>query len=121
MSAGTASLSGANNQGYPGSNSIGIRRAPTFTTAIAFEITPVKATAVQTQVQSMLAKSSKILSKDTIIVAVDGDGLVLRGLAKDDHERRLAEALVRLTPGVRNVRNELAVPETAPNPRRVPQ
>jgi hypothetical protein len=121
MSTGTANLSNATNQGYPGSNSIGIRRAPAYTTAIAFERTPVKTTAVQSDVQAMLAKSSKILSKDTIIVAVDGNGIVLRGIAKDEHERRLAEALVRLTPGVRNVRNELAVPEPAPIPRRVPE
>jgi hypothetical protein len=117
-SMGTANISGTN-QGYPGANSIGTRRAPAYTTAVAFEITRVKPTVVQSQVQSMLSKSSKILSKDTIVVALDGDALVLRGLAKDDHERRLAEALVRLTPGVRNVRNELAVPEIAPDPRRV--
>jgi hypothetical protein len=117
MSTGTANVSGTN-QGYPGSNSIGIRRAPTYTTVIAFERTPVRPTAVRADVQGILAKSSKIASKDTIIVAADGDGIVLRGLAKDDHERRLAEALVRLTPGVHNVRNELAVPETAPIPRK---
>jgi hypothetical protein len=120
-SMGTASISGANNQGYPGSNSIGTRRAPAYTTAVAFDITPVKPTVVQSDVQAMLNRSSKILSKDTIVVALDGDVLVLRGTAKDAHERRLAEALVRLTPGVRNVRNELAVPEVAPNPRPVTQ
>jgi osmotically-inducible protein OsmY len=45
----------------------------------------------------------------TIQVATEGDSLVLRGIVKDEHDRRLAEAIARLTPGVRELRNELAV------------
>jgi hypothetical protein len=119
---GTATISGGANQGnYPGSNSIGVRRAPAYSTTIAFDYSPRATSLLQSDVQAVLARSSKIQSKDTIQVAVDGDALVLRGIAKDDHERRLTEAIVRLTPGVRNLRNELAVIlESAPAPRRVP-
>ncbi|MFL5244620.1 MAG: BON domain-containing protein [Gemmataceae bacterium] len=59
--------------------------------------------------QSVLDRSSKIQSKSTILVGVEGGSLVLRGIVKNDHERRLAEAIARLTPGVRDLRNELAV------------
>jgi osmotically-inducible protein OsmY len=46
---------------------------------------------------------------------MDGSTVVLRGSVRDDHERRLAEALVRLTPGVRAVRNELTAPGGSPS------
>jgi len=39
-------------------------------------------------------------SGNTIQVATDRGALVLRGIVNDDHERRLAEAIARLTPGV---------------------
>jgi len=42
-------------------------------------------------------------------VGLEGGSLVLRGIVNDDHERRLAEAVARMTPGVRDLRNELAV------------
>ena len=35
--------------------------------------------------------------------------MVLQGVVASDKERRLAEGLVRVTPGVRDVRNELVV------------
>jgi len=64
---------------------------------------------LRAEVQTILDRSSKIQSKGTIQVGLEGNTLVLRGLVKNDHERRLAEAIARLTPGVRDLRNELAV------------
>jgi osmotically-inducible protein OsmY len=46
-------------------------------------------------------------------LALDGDVVVLRGVVQDERERALAETLARMTPGVRGVRNELAVRETS--------
>jgi len=43
-----------------------------------------------------------------------GPVIVLRGSVATDHERRLAEALVRLTPGVRDLVNELEVRGSPP-------
>jgi hypothetical protein len=59
--------------------------------------------------------SSRLPSKNTIQVAFDGDTVVLRGIVKDEQELRLADAVARLTPGVRSLRNELAVPLSATN------
>ena len=64
--------------------------------------------------------SSRLKSKDSIRVASDGNVVILQGTVTNDHERRLAESLVRLTPGVRQVRNELQVRGAAPIPLAVP-
>ncbi|HEV3255294.1 MAG TPA: BON domain-containing protein [Gemmataceae bacterium] len=68
-----------------------------------------RASALQREVQAVVARSRSLPSKDGIQVAVDGQTLVLRGTVSDDHERRLTEMLIRLTPGVHEVRNELRV------------
>lgn len=64
-----------------------------------------------------ILSSSRLPSKNTSQVAFDGDTVVLRGIVKDEQELRLAEAVARLTPGVRSLRNELAVPLSATNNR----
>jgi hypothetical protein len=74
-----------------------------------------EADGLRAEVQDILKRSSRFDSAKTIQVALEGDQLVLRGIVKDDHERRLAEAVARLTPGVVELRNELAVkPQEAP-------
>jgi osmotically-inducible protein OsmY len=76
---------------------------------------------LQGEVQSVLARSSTLSSKDNMRVIVQGDTVVLQGVANDDHERRLAEMLVRLTPGVHAVLNQLRVPgEAVPVPLILP-
>jgi len=69
-------------------------------------------TALQAEVQKILNRSSRLDAANTIQVAAERGMVVLRGIVKDDHERRLAEAIARLTPGVRDLRNELAVRRT---------
>jgi osmotically-inducible protein OsmY len=65
------------------------------------------------EVQQVLARSSSLSSPNNIQVGIEGDAVVLRGEVSDDHERRLAANLARLTPGVRDVRNQLRI-RTAP-------
>jgi hypothetical protein len=119
---GTATISGNTNvQSYPGASSIGVRRTPAYSTTIGFDYEPPSPGSLQAKAQDAIAKASKQLkSRESIIVAMDGETLVLRGSAANANERRLAEALVRLTPGIYDVRNELEVPELAPPPRRIP-
>jgi hypothetical protein len=64
---------------------------------------------VQTDVRQILARSSSLASKGTIQVGMDGEVVVLRGTVADAHEARLAENLIRLTPGVAGIRNELTI------------
>jgi hypothetical protein len=120
---GTATISSSttNVQSFQGASSVGVRRNPAYSTTIGFEYASPSRGSLQAKAQEAIAKASKQLkSKDSILVAMDGDTLVLRGTASNANERRLAEALVRLTPGIYDVRNELEVPEVASAPRRIP-
>jgi osmotically-inducible protein OsmY len=57
-------------------------------------------------VQAVIAGNSSLPSRAGIQAVADGDVVVLRGTVATDQERRLAEAIARLTPGV-FIRNEL--------------
>ncbi len=59
------------------------------------------------ELQRQFTNSQRFGSGKTINVAVENNVVVLRGTVADDHDRDLAEALVRLSPGVYSVRNEL--------------
>jgi hypothetical protein len=59
--------------------------------------------------QQIVARSSTLSARDSIRVLGDGAIVVLRGSVVNDYDRQLAEALVRLSPGVQTVRNELTV------------
>jgi len=109
----TSSVSGAGT-GAGGFTTVGMRRAPSFTTTLGFAppAAPV-AGQLQTVVRGLLERSSGLASGD-IEVLVVGSGVILRGRVASDSERRLAEGLVWLTPGVREVRNELTVPGLRP-------
>ncbi len=101
----------ATSRPFTGASSIGVRRAPAYTTTLAFDHTPRTVSAVRTDLDRVLSSTSRLPSRDTIRFEMDGYTVVLRGQVRNDRERRLAEALVRLTPGVRQVRNELVVPK----------
>jgi hypothetical protein len=64
---------------------------------------------LRAKVLGTLSRASHLPSKHMVRVGVEGNMLVLRGMVKDEHEYRLVEAVARLTPGVDNLRNELAV------------
>jgi hypothetical protein len=115
---GTATSSTSN--AYAGSSSVGTRRAPSYATTIGFDFAAPTMTTLQTSLQQTIAESSHLPSKENISVVVDGETIVLRGTAANDRERRMAEALLRLTPGVHDVRNDLEVKQaaSASNPSR---
>ncbi len=82
--------------------------------------TPVAAGNFRTQVQSVITRSSAFAANRDIQVNTEGQVVVLQGAVGTDRERQLAEALLRLTPGVRDVRNELQVREPPPAPMPIP-
>jgi hypothetical protein len=110
------SLSGSNNLSNL-SGSILNRRGPAYTVAVNFPYEPPSSGQLQTQAQNILARSSMLSMKDTIKVKVDGETIVLDGQVQSDQERRLAENMLRLTPGVHQIQNNLQVVQTAPTPR----
>jgi osmotically-inducible protein OsmY len=57
----------------------------------------------------MLVSSSYLKKIRNLDLSVDSGAVTLRGEVGTARERRLVEGMVRLTPGVREVRNELTV------------
>ena len=107
-----------------GIGSTGQRSVP-YATALAFPAplqrpTPVVVTQLQTDVQGVLARSTAFTARENLKVATEGTVIVLQGSVANERESRLAEAMIRLTPGVREVRNELTIVETTPPPTPVP-
>jgi hypothetical protein len=110
---GSGNLS-ANNAGYGPGNTRHV--VPSYTTSPAFDYRPAAPNIVQSDVQGMLTRSTSLSPNRDIRVAVEGPAMVLRGNVASEQDRRLAEALVRLTPGVHEIRNELTVTGPPPQP-----
>ena len=73
--------------------------------------TPTPA-AVQSNLQTVLDRSTQVGTSRGLQVSAETGGVVtLRGAVKDEDEARLAENMLRLSPGVRDVRNELTFPK----------
>jgi hypothetical protein len=63
--------------------------------------------------QQVLTRSSSLSPKNSVQVLGEGELVVLRGTAVSDYDRRMAEALLRLSPGVYAIRNEITVQAAA--------
>ena len=91
-----------------------IRRLPAYAATIKIKDLPPPPSAAQVQndLQTMFARSSDLDRRDSVRVVMDGPVVVLQGQVADDDERRLVENMVRLTPGVHDVRNEVTMMTT---------
>jgi hypothetical protein len=96
------------------------RRGPAYTVAVTFPYEPPSASQLSTEAQNILARSSALTTRDSIKVRADGQALVLEGQVRSEQEKRLAENMLRLTPGVRSVQNNLQIVQAAPPPRQAP-
>lgn len=86
-----------------------VRRAIRPRDVVAFRFQPRSPRAIEQTLSAELAKLVTDRAGGRIEVHVADDGHVtLQGRVASEDMRRLAEALVRLEPGVRKVRNELA-------------
>jgi osmotically-inducible protein OsmY len=65
---------------------------------------------MQADIRQALDLSPRLTNGRGIQVAVNGPTVVLQGNVASQRERRVAELVVRMTPGVRDVRNELKAP-----------
>jgi hypothetical protein len=120
-STGTGTISrgatGTNATNFTGASSLGTYRNPTYYVVLDRSLRPALAAAappaqIQATVQQSLARSTQFLPGAAVKVEMDGAVLVLKGTVADEQDRRHAEAVARLTPGVRQVRNELVTRET---------
>jgi Pentapeptide repeats (8 copies)/BON domain len=82
-----------------------------FTLGTGFE-SPARAPGyaeLRDELQGILAHTERITTGRQIRVDMDGGTVILRGPIQDAHDRDMAGAIVRLTPGVTGVRNELEI------------
>jgi hypothetical protein len=66
--------------------------------------------------RNILANTSRLSqqTRDGIQVRMEGQTVVIQGFALDGHEGQVAEAMLRMTPGVSDVRNEMQLRGSAP-------
>lgn len=104
-------LGAASTTGGTGFSTVGIRRAPVYMTTLGYGAPMVTYQGGQVlgNVQQILGQTSGLTSRQNLAVALEEGTFVLRGQVPSERERRLAEGVVRLTPGVRSVRNEIVV------------
>ena len=109
------------NQSGGGYGSSSMRRVPPYVVRLA-DSAPLtdrrSLGTVSADFQRILTRSSVFNSNTEIQVTTEGSVVVLQGTVASARERRLAENMLRLSPGVRQVRNELQVREVAPTPRK---
>ena len=111
---GTAALGGRGMAGGLGGMRGGLGGAnqmpeASYAATIRFAPPPVAVTTIRTDLQGLLNRSSALSRPGTVRVEAEGEVIVLRGRVADEDEKRLVEGMVRLEPGVREVRNELEV------------
>jgi hypothetical protein len=85
-------------------------RAVAYTQTIRFPAPAMQTPQLTSELQTMLASSPSLTAAAGLQVAAgDGGAVVIRGTVSDADEARLVEGMVRLTPGVKSVKNELTI------------
>lgn len=107
----TTARTTTNTSNVTGFNTFGQYRDPPYTTTLGEDVGLVAkaAPALQASLHDAIQRSSFLKSKTSIGVSVEEGRVMLRGQVASERERRLAESIVRLTPGVRDVGNELTI------------
>jgi hypothetical protein len=82
----------------------------TYAVEVKFPAPPIVAPKLQAELQGLISRTAALRQPGNVSVEVVGTTVILRGRVADDDERRLVEGMMRLEPGVHEVRNELVVP-----------
>ena len=116
----TTSTNSSSNQNNNASfNTLNVRRTPAYTTTLASDIpfrVPMPVGKLQAQLHESIQNSSVLKDRGDIKVEVQDQVVVLSGQVANERQRKLVEGMIRLSPGVREVRNELVAREKAPAP-----
>lgn len=90
---------------------IPIQSQMSYAAEMRFPTPPVAPTRLQTDLRSAIDGTSMIANSKTIEIITDvKNNVVLRGTVADADEARLVEGMVRLTPGVGYIQNNLTYP-----------
>lgn len=111
----TVGRAGSGNGGSltdPGGQIVTLPRQIAYASQIQFK-TPVgnPVPQLQTDLRGAISRipTDQLANPGGVQVDVDGRNVTLKGSVRDEEESRLVEGLVRLTPGVFNIKNELAI------------
>lgn len=91
----------------PGGQLVQLPRQIAYTAQLKFAVPPMPAPRLQADLRGVIDRAGLSASPAGVQVLVDGNAVVLRGAVADGDEARLVEGLVRLTPGVGRITNEL--------------
>lgn len=111
---GAANLSGTvtgTNTGNFGFSTAGTVRAPAYATTLSEDV-PLVAhdqNVLFSELRRIIADSTTLRSKERIRIQLDNGLVLLSGSVTSPRDSRLAEGMIRLTPGVRGVVNELVI------------
>ena len=93
---------------------IPLPRQISYTATLSFKAPVATVPQMATDLRATLDRSTMLGNPRGVSLAMDGGVVVLSGNVATDDEVRLVEGMVRLTPGVRDVRNELKVGPVTP-------
>jgi hypothetical protein len=103
-------LGGAGTTGNQTGVVVQMPRAIAYPAQLRFAAPAVVPARLQTDLRGILNATPMIANAGAVQIQVEGSNVLLRGSVRDAEEARLVEGLVRLTPGVRQIKNELTFP-----------
>jgi hypothetical protein len=92
------------------------RRGPVMAASLARVSRPIPVATRRPDLQAIIARSTRLTSAAGITVATEGNTVVLTGTVASEDDRRIAENMLRLHPGVVDIRNQLTVGPPPPAP-----
>jgi hypothetical protein len=107
---GAAGGTGSINVANPGGIIAQTPRRFAVATTVKFPVRPTPPAELLPNLQLMIGRTTAIANPQGVQVVLDGPAVVLRGTVRDEDEARLVEGMIRLTPGVGEIRNELLFP-----------
>jgi osmotically-inducible protein OsmY len=84
-------------------------RQISYTATLNFKTQPISTTQFESNLRATLDRSTALSNPRGIELRMDNGVVVLTGTVSTEDEQRLAEGMLSLTPGVRQIRNELKV------------
>ena len=118
---GSSTIANLTSNAGQGFTTLTLPRSIQYATALSEDV-PLVAhvpSAMQNRLAAVLARSSMLPDRRQMRVDVQGNVVILSGTAKTERERRLAEQMIRLEPGVTDVQNRIQL-AGLPNPNLPP-
>lgn len=98
------------NTAEPGGILVPLPRQIAYAAQARFTPPPAPPTQLLTNLRGTIDRAPGLTAPAGVRVQVDGQAVTLRGTVRDQDEARLVEGMVRLTPGVGPILNELTYP-----------